>query len=63
MNVMMRSDNILDVAISATSLEYCGLEKLDRHIRTLQVARRWLVNEEAKRTVGVKGTTVSKEKK
>lgn len=63
MNVMMRSDNIPDVAVSATTWEYCSLAKLDQHIRTLQAARRWLANEESKRTVGVKGTTVSKEKK
>lgn len=43
MKVIMRSDNAPDVGIEAA--EYVNLEKLDQHIRTLHIARKWLFEE------------------
>lgn len=43
MKVTMRSDDSPDVCIEAAG--YVNLERLDQHIRTLQVARKWLVAE------------------
>ena len=57
MKVIMRSDNQPDVGIEAT--EYVQLDRLDQHIRTLLVARRWLKRETDIRA----GTTKKKEPK
>jgi hypothetical protein len=43
MQVTLRSDDAPDVVINAS--ETVGLQKLDRHIRTLQAAHRWLLRE------------------
>lgn len=49
MNVLLRSDNNPDVGVEQTPWEFCTLEKLDQHIRTLQVARAWLIAERRRR--------------
>lgn len=43
MQVTLRSDDGPDVLIQAS--EAVRVQKLDQHIRTLQMARRWLVRE------------------
>jgi hypothetical protein len=51
MNVTLRSDRLPDVLVATRnangdlSTEVCDLEKLDRHIRALVVARTWLKRE------------------
>ena len=49
MLVLLRSDNAPDVGIAATQYEYCNIEKLDQHIRTLLAARRWMKAEQARK--------------
>jgi predicted transcriptional regulator len=39
MHVMLRSDDNPDTQVNG---EICNLQQLDRHIRTLLAARRWL---------------------
>jgi len=43
MNVTLRSDDSPDIRIEST--EFCDLAKLEQHIRTLQIARAWLIRE------------------
>ena len=49
MNVLLRSDNSPDVGVTAVQYEWCNLEKLDQHIRTLLMARRWMKAEQARK--------------
>lgn len=45
---MLRSDDNPDVCIAVTSStpwECCTIDTLDQHIRTLQVARDWMIKE------------------
>lgn len=49
MNVMLRSDNQPDVAIQQATWECCNLALLEQHIRTLQAARKWLLEEAHRR--------------
>ena len=44
MNVTMRPNGMPDVHL-VSSGEYCGLVELDKQIRTLLTARRWLKSE------------------
>lgn len=48
-NIMLRSDDMPDVMIMAEAWETCTLERLDQHIRTLQAARKWLVEEQRRK--------------
>lgn len=49
--VLLRSDNAPDVAIAATQWEICDLQKLEQHIRTLQAARKWLIEQQKNKAV------------
>jgi len=46
MQVTLRSDDSPDVLIVSGN-EVCSVSRLDQHIRTLQIARRWLLKERA----------------
>ena len=45
MNVTLRPNGVPDVYLNSTSGEPCDLASLDRQIRALQIARKWLQQE------------------
>lgn len=49
MNVILRSDQMPDVGVVQVTWEYCNIEQLEQHIRTLQTARKWLVEEKRRK--------------
>lgn len=53
MKVMLRFDSAPDVCVyagtEAVRWESCNIDMLDQHIRTLQVARKWLLDEKKRK--------------
>ena len=51
MNVTMRTNSPPDIYIQSTG-QACNLANLDRILRSLRTARRWLVEEQKRRQAG-----------